>query len=101
VDARRPGLNPDDLKESPMDRLSPESPHGVGVAEAVPGSGGIEGAHLLADEARDCLRKSGFTDGQIDAWAEAYVAGEHSGDVDTLLAWIAEQEHCQGSFPAV
>jgi hypothetical protein len=75
-----------------MDNLSPERPRRVGVAEAVPGPGGIEGARLLADEARERLGRSGFTDAQIDAWAETYVADEQSGDVEGLVAWIAEQE---------
>ena len=82
-----------------MHRLFPERPRAAGVTETVPDSDGIEGAHVLADEARERLRLSGFTDAEIDSWAEAYVAGEHSGDVDTFVAWIADQEHRHG-FPA-
>ena len=83
-----------------MDRLLPELPRAAGVAEAVPDSDGIEGAHVLADEARERLRLSGFTDDEIDAWADAYVAGEHSGDVETFMVWIADQERRHGCFPA-
>ena len=88
----------DDLEQ--MNKLVPELPHWAGVAETIPGSDGIEGAHLLADEAREALRRSGFADEQIDAWAEAYVADEHSGDVDSFVDWIAEQERRHGDIPA-
>lgn len=83
-----------------MDRLIPEPPHSAGVTEAVPESDGIEGAHVLADEARECLRPAGFTDREIDTWAEAYVAGEHSGDVESFVTWISDHEHRHGRFPA-
>jgi hypothetical protein len=80
-----------------MDGLFPEAPHDAGVLEAVPGSDGIEGAHLLADAARQRLRRVGFTDRQIDAWAKAYVAEQHSGDLESFIAWIAREEQRHGS----
>lgn len=83
-----------------MDRLIPVPPHSAGVTEAVPDSDGIEGAHVLADEARQRLRRSGFTDEEIDTWADTYVAAQHSGDVETFVAWIAAQEDRHGWFPA-
>lgn len=82
-----------------MDELVPEPPHCAGVAEAIPGSDGIEGAHVLADEAREQLRPFGFTDDEIDAWAEAFVAEEHSGDIETFVGWIAEQERHHDDIP--
>ena len=64
----------------------------VGVPHRIPDFGHIEGTHLLANEARPFLRDCGFTDDEILEWADAYIATEGSGDVDSFIAWIHEQE---------
>ncbi len=75
-----------------LDDLAPEDPEEAGVAEQQPDTGHIEGAHLLANEAREPLRARGFTDDQILEWAEAYIGECHTGDVEGLLDWIRDRE---------
>jgi hypothetical protein len=66
----------------------PHRPSDVGVEETVPDLAQIEGARLLANEARPFLMGCGFDDRQVLMWAETYIASEGSGDVDTFVAWI-------------
>lgn len=75
----------------------PHHPHEVGVAETCPELGQIEGAHLLANEAREFLLGCGFDDRQILEWAEAYIAECGSGTVETFVAWIHESEGSRGA----
>ncbi len=75
-----------------MEGLDPETPEQAGVEEAEPGADRVEGARELADQAAPRLRAQGFNDDQIRIWAETYIADEGSGDVDGLVAWIAEHE---------
>ena len=75
-----------------MDEPIPERPRDAGVPEEVPELGNIEGARTLGNEARDRLRADGFTDTQIDQWAETYVAENGGGSVDEFVAWITAQE---------
>jgi len=71
----------------------PESPAQAGITEEVPAElGQIEGARLLGNDARDRLRADGFTDQQIDEWAETYVAENGGGEVDEFVDWIRQQE---------
>ena len=70
----------------------PHRPREVAVSEDVPDLGQIEGAHLLANEAREFLTGCGFDDRQILKWAEAYIAAEGSGDVESFVAWIHRAE---------
>jgi hypothetical protein len=71
----------------------PESPADAHVVEEVPAElGQIEGARLLGNDARDRLRADGFTDEQIDEWAETYVAENGGGEVGEFVAWIRAQE---------
>lgn len=77
---------------APAADLSPASPHDVGVGEADPDSAHAEAAHLLADAAGPALRDRGFTDAQINEWADAYLRAEGSGGVDGLIAWIEARE---------
>jgi len=80
-----------------MDDLTPERPRDAGVPETVPDAvTAIEGARILANEARDRLRADGFTDAQIDEWAEAFISEQGSGEADDLVAWIAAREHRSG-----
>jgi hypothetical protein len=76
-----------------MDDLIPERPRDAGTPEAVPDAvTAIEGARILANEARARLRADGFSDAQIDEWAEAFISEVGSGEVDDLVAWIGRRE---------
>jgi hypothetical protein len=80
------------MDEMPQDDLTPERPRDAGVPEEVPEElGQIEGGRTLANEARERLRNDGFTDDQIDEWAEAFIAEKSSGTVDELIAWISRE----------
>jgi hypothetical protein len=70
----------------------PHQPHDIGVPEETPELAQIEGAHLLANEAREFLTGCGFTDRAILLWAATYIAREGSGDVESFVAWIHEQQ---------
>ncbi len=69
-----------------------KEPHDFGVEERVPTLGQIEGARLLANEARPFLTHCGFTDDQIVHWALTFIAEEGSGDLDGFLDWM---DDCQ------
>jgi hypothetical protein len=75
-----------------MPEPTPESPAEAGVEEETPELMQIEGARMLGNDARRRLHADGFTDSQIDAWAETFIAEQSSGDVDEFIAWIAAQE---------
>jgi hypothetical protein len=66
----------------------PHRPRDAGVEERVPDLAQIEGAHLLANQARPFLAGCGFDDDQILRWAEASVAEEGSGEVECFVSWI-------------
>ncbi|NND04346.1 MAG: hypothetical protein HKN91_16340 [Acidimicrobiia bacterium] len=70
----------------------PKHPDEAGTAWQVPELAQIEGAHLLANRARPFLKGCGFTDRQILAWADTYIANVGSGDVDSFVEWIHERE---------
>src|SRR6478609_4713165 len=57
-----------DQEGSPMgEEPTPERPRDAGVPEDYPAStSAIEGAHVLANEARERLHADGFNDDQID-----------------------------------
>jgi hypothetical protein len=75
-----------------MDDLTPERPRDAGVPEEVPAElSAIEGARILANEARERLTSDGFTDDQIDRWAETFITEVGSGTVDELVEWIARR----------
>jgi hypothetical protein len=75
-----------------MPEPKPEMPEDAGIAEEVPELMQIEGARMLGNDARARLHADGFTDAQIDAWAETFIAEKSSGDVDEFVAWIAGRE---------
>jgi hypothetical protein len=79
-------------KEAAMRSLAPEHPHDAGLRERIPDRSHIEGAELLANQARSTLRSRGFTDDEVDEWALTYISAEGSGDEDAFLEWIREQE---------
>ncbi len=75
------------------DNLTPERPLDAGVPEEVPEAlSAIEGARILANEARERLRADGFTDDEIDKWAESFITEVGAGEVDDLVDWIRRQE---------
>jgi hypothetical protein len=75
-----------------MPEPEPTKPEDVGVAEEVPDLMEIEGARTLGNAARERLHADGFSDAQIDAWAETYIAEVGSGTADEFVAWISAQE---------
>lgn len=83
------------------DDLTPETPESEGLVEPELREEEIEGARLLANEARSRLRSDRFSDEEIDAWARTYYVfdtdGRDEGDVDGLVAFIrAEQAAGRG-----
>jgi hypothetical protein len=76
-----------------MPEPTPERPRDAGVAETEPEElGQHEGVGLLANDARRRLEADGFTESEIQRWAEAFIAERGSGTADDFVAWIAEQE---------
>ncbi len=70
----------------------PEHPRDAGIVEEVPELAQIEGAHLLANAAREFLTACGFSEQQILEWADTYIARVGSGDVESFVEWICEQQ---------
>ena len=75
-----------------MAEVEPQEPHEAGVEEGTPELTNIEGARLLARDARPRLHDQGFDDLQIDEWADAYVREVGAGDADGFVDWVAEQQ---------
>ncbi|MGH2750683.1 MAG: hypothetical protein ACRDK3_07405 [Actinomycetota bacterium] len=75
-----------------MKDIEPERPRDAGVEEATPPTMQIEGARMLADDARPLLEGKGFSEDQIRRWADTYIAEEGSGDVDRFVAWIDRRQ---------
>ena len=76
-----------------MDDIEPERPEEAGVEEAMPPTMQVEGARVLADDAKPLLEGKGFTDDQIRRWADTYIAEVGSGDVDSFVAWIDRHQN--------
>jgi hypothetical protein len=78
------------------DGLTPENPEDEGLVPPELTEEEVEGARLLANEARERLQADGFTDVEINRWTRLYYTesegGRDEGDVDGLLAFIAEQQ---------
>jgi hypothetical protein len=70
----------------------PSRPGDVGTPEETPELAEIEAARILGNDARSRLHADGFTDAQIDAWAETYIAELGSGSVDEFVTWIRRRE---------
>jgi hypothetical protein len=70
----------------------PKHPADCGSHNEVPDIAQLEGAHLLANEARPFLTGCGFSDKHVLEWALCYIAEEGSGDVESFVAWIHECE---------
>ena len=75
-----------------MRDIEPERPKDAGVEEDTPPTMQIEGAHVLADDARPLLEGKGFSEDQIRRWADAYISEVGSGDVGSFIDWIDRRE---------
>lgn len=75
-----------------MAEVEPQKPQEAGVDDRPPELAQIEGARLLATDAKPRLRAEGFSDRQIEEWADAFVREVGAGDVDGFIDWVAEQE---------
>ena len=75
-----------------MSDIEPERPNESGVEESTPPTMQVEGARVLADDAKPLLEGKGFTDDQIRRWADTYIAEAGSGDVESFVAWIDRQQ---------
>jgi hypothetical protein len=73
-------------------RLVPRLPEEFGVVVRELSILDVEGARLLANDARPQLCAAGFSDEAIQAWVDAFFAERHEGSVRELLAWIAQQQ---------
>lgn len=78
--------------------LKPEAPEEAGVEDQDPALMQVEGAHVLANEARPRLEDAGFETEEVLDWAMAYIAEEGSGDVESFIKWIEKRE--KGSIRA-
>jgi hypothetical protein len=77
---------------TPDDDVTPEHPEDEGLVEPELPQVDVEGARLLANEARGRLRADGFTDGEVNAWVRVYFEEGHEGDVDGLVRFIEAQQ---------
>jgi hypothetical protein len=77
------------------DELIPESPAEAGVKAEEPSLTAIEGARLLANEARPALTALGFDDEQIRVWADTYIERVGAGTVEQFVDWIRSNENEQ------
>jgi hypothetical protein len=72
--------------------LVPRRPEEFGVPTRELSITDVEGARLLANDARPSLCEAGFSDEAINAWVDAFYALRHEGSVRELLAWISQQQ---------
>lgn len=86
----------DYLAGVPDDAIIPEQPADEGLTDPELAIEEVEGARLLANEARARLRGDGFTDDEIDEWTDLYytqpAGGRDEGDVEGLIAFIATEQ---------
>ncbi len=75
-----------------MADLQPERPVEEGVPEKTPRDTQTEGAHLLVNEVKDRLQAEGFSEDQIQRWADTYIAEGGTGGGDEFTAWIRRQQ---------
>jgi hypothetical protein len=76
--------------------LVPRMPDEFGVPVRELSVTDVEGARLLANDARPDLCDAGFSDEAIQAWVDAFYAQRHQGSVRELLAWIAQEQRRAG-----
>jgi hypothetical protein len=81
------------------DGINPESPESEGLAEPELPIEDVEGARLLANEARGRLHDDGFDDDEIEAWVRVYFEQDHEGTVEGLVAFI-RAEQAAGRSPS-
>lgn len=85
---------------SETDGVTPEAPGDEGLDEPTLPIEDIEGARLLANDARARLRGDGFDDDEIDGWARVYFEQDHEGDADGLVAFIQAEQAAGRSRPS-
>ena len=74
------------------DPVQPDLPEEEGLVEPELPEVDVEGARLLANEARGRLQGQGFDDDEIEAWVRVYFEQDHEGTVDGLVAFIAREQ---------
>lgn len=74
------------------DPVQPDLPEQEGLTVPELPEVDVEGARLLANEARGRLHAQGFDDDQIDAWVRVYFEQGHEGTVEGLVAFIAAEQ---------
>jgi hypothetical protein len=74
------------------DPVHPDAPEEEGLTEPELPEVDVEGARLLANEARPRLLADGFDDDQILAWVRVYFEQGHEGTVDGLVDFIASEQ---------
>jgi hypothetical protein len=80
------------MTNPPPDDVAPDVPEDDGLTEPELPEVDIEGARLLANEARARLHADGFDDDEIEAWVRVYFEQDHEGSVEGLLAFIVEEQ---------
>ena len=80
------------------DAIEPDLPEDEGLSEPELPEVDVEGARLLANEARERLQAEGFDDDEIEAWVRVYFEQQHEGTVDGLIRFIAD-EQAAGRLP--
>ena len=73
--------------------LMPGSPADFEVPEPELTIEDVEPARELGNEAREQLQELGFSDTQIDDWADEFIAHTGEGSVGELIDWIAAQQN--------
>jgi hypothetical protein len=74
------------------DPVQPDRPEDEGLREPELPTVDIEGARLLANEARERLHADGFDDEEIEAWVRVYFEQGHEGTVEGLIDFIAVEQ---------
>ena len=72
---------------------------GNDCGDMVPPIGGIESAHLLANEARSRLMAAGVNDDVIDRLADDFIAEHRRGEVEGFITWALHCAQVDG-FPS-
>ncbi len=83
------------VREAPAgsSALVPLDPADLGLEPVEVDISDVEPMHEVANEARDDLRKQGFSDDEIDDWARQFVAARGPGDEIDFITWVRTQEH--------
>ena len=82
-------MDDDHVHPGPLapDKISDDSAPG----RPEPDAEEVESARLLANDARDTLRREGFDDEEIRRLADAYVGLDLGEDTDGFVTWALER----------